>query len=333
MGMKSIAACVALLLIAGQAVGECETSAEQTLTMGCSGMVLLDQKGDTARYLVVQDRKDKPSHEHYAYLVLVTWTKNQSPEVWHPFLRAPEGERPPSDLEAICAVPGRPDLFLLAESGFYEGKYGRVIVLQSQPVSDLDNPRFKWVRSFRPRPMEEETTPRHKQIEGMACVATGEDTLALVLATVGDRGHASLLHWGALDLDAAEDENVYDERGCAILTHPSGPLCARSCGALQLRPAQPDGDIPVWSAATVEVNEDVGPFLSQVFEAGRLRRIRSHTLFQYCRYRRPLLVGNLEHVKIEALAAPPSWAVKALLVYGTDDEDYGGVYRPLFPRR
>ena len=321
-------------LLFGTALGADEPQ-DQVCYQGFDGMVLLKDTPTKTVYVVCHDRKDRPKDRPLSWLGLLTWEKDKGTR-WEPLrVTVPEGQDPPSDLETCCRVPGREDLILTAESGYWSRsgpvKYGRVILfrLPDDPLSrDLE-----WVRSYRPFPVPEKPTVKHDQVEGMECVRIGENGLALVFVTVGEAGERATIRWGKLDLDASADADVYDERGTCHLTPGDGPLNARACGGAYIK--KPNEDVPeraVWCSATYDPGDE-GPFESIVYRAGTLRRVAGPKLFEYGALAKPVLRWRLDGVKVEAIAEAPSGIPNAICAVATDDEDYVGIWRVLHEGR
>jgi hypothetical protein len=153
--------------------------------------------------------------------------------------------------------------------------------------------------------------------------------LALVLSTLGLTGTPSRLTWGALDLSAA---TPFDKCGSRMLTRGPGPLHERSSAALFLKTRADTLGYHVWSTATTDPG-DQGPFRSQIFHAGDLRRVQDDRLFRYAMLAAPAALWSIDGSKIEALARAPSAITGAGLALASDDEDYVGVWRPLPSRK
>jgi len=88
---------------------------------GYSGMVRISK--DT--FLTINDRKN--TFEPGPRLGLLPITRDDGinfyPIIVDDWL---DNDKEPSDLEACCSLPGRPDEFLLAESGYYKNKFDRI---------------------------------------------------------------------------------------------------------------------------------------------------------------------------------------------------------------
>ncbi|MCA9465759.1 MAG: hypothetical protein KC643_10000, partial [Nitrospira sp.] len=113
-------------------------------------------------------------------------------------LRLRYEDLPPSDLEAACSLPGRNQEILMAESGFFQGKYGRIFYVR------ITKDRNSWTgevqSTFLPFSLKHQfySTPKDEQIEGLACLKTPKHDLFLVLALRGGSHKPGMLIWGKL---------------------------------------------------------------------------------------------------------------------------------------
>jgi hypothetical protein len=134
--------------------------------------------------------------------------------------------------------------------------------------------------------------------------------------------------WGKLDsLDTSQPS--FTEEGEANLTPAPGPLGDRSAADVYLKPASGDA-WRVWSVATVD-RGDLGPFRSLIYDAGKLVWDSQRGLAFVGETIRPLWA--LEGIKVEALADAVGAVDNSVLTIGTDDETYGGIWRPLLAPR
>lgn len=278
-----------------------------------SGMVQMPDRGT---YLVVHDTKTGPEPPWVSRIgVLSLSPRGELAYQSLPITDWGAGEEQPNDLESCCPIPGRPDEYLIAESGYYQGRFGRLfrIRVTRLPGSVLYHGQVLGVLRPEPLPDAGYTTPGPRQFEGMACLPSGSDLL-LVLGRRGGEGEPGALSWGRLDLEPMAFEPLGEEplsfsssvRACADLLFFEGRL---------------------WSVASRDPG-DLGPFWSAVYPAGTFRFDGSRADFESAEAR---AAWRLDGLKVEALAEcdlPDS-----PLCIGTDDEDYGGVWRPLPQRR
>jgi hypothetical protein len=178
---------------------------------------------------------------------------------------------------------------------------------------------------FRSQRDDKGTTYRGAHVEGIACIQNKDD-LILIFATrggpVGDQIETARLCWGILDLEEQSfmpigkeqlaDQNLLGDRGCSDLLLLPG-----------------NNSYLVWSVATIDTG-DLGPFRSIVYRAGTLLSAPESKDITFIRQRQPTIHADLQGLKVESLAQPAQAAARSAFSIGTDDEVYGGVWRPLF---
>ena len=232
----------------------------------------------------------------------------------------------PNDLEAVCALPRKNHEFLLVESGYYHSKYGRIfyIGLYRHGESWIAQP-IGW---FRPLPRDsrwkEESTPSSDQLEGIGCIQDSRDRIWLVLGTRGSKSTPAILLWGELKgLDSGQLS--FSKQGEHRLEF--NPLGDRSISDLFLESLGID-TWRLWASAAVDAG-DLGPFRSLIYSPGLIKLDeRKELVFSPKQHESSWLVEGL---KVEGLAAPATSFSQSTFSIGTDDEKYGGIWRPLFP--
>jgi len=307
-----IAVAVSLgLALLSQAIGD-----SPSVEAGISAMVKLAGNA----FVVASDRKGSQEGTRLSVLTIKSGALCDEPLA----IGAPPAERAPSDLEAACAIPGRDGDYLLAESGYYKGEYGRALLIHVARKDGEWTAVLKGTFTPFPLPNPGYSTPRAEQIEGIGCIRTGDGNLRLVLARRGDSSTAAELVWGKLD-DLGTPKPSFSVEGQATLTPAPGPLGDRSAADLYLKRLS-DDRWRVWSVATVD-GGDLGPFRSLIYDAGKLVWDPQAGLAFVPEAIHPLWA--LEGVKVEALADARDPADSNGLTIGTDDESYGGIWRPL----
>jgi hypothetical protein len=205
---------------------------------------------------------------------------------------------PASDLESICPIPGREGEYLAAESSHWKGRTGRLFHL----VVDAT-----WCRVEGKIPL-----PEIKNIEGIACVVSNEEEVAVLLGERAPESGKGKLHRAVLNLsDYTLGEVSPIEFELTNLPKMEG---LRVCSDLYLE------DETFWVSAAVDPDVGTGPFASFVYE---LVVSTSNAVAKEPTWR-------LDGLKVEALG--PSAVDGSELSVATDDEDFGGIWRPL-PRR
>ncbi len=287
-----------------------------SLANGYSGMAKIAED----RYLVVHDTK---AHRDNARLGLITVGGENGP-VYQPLAATDwlhEGGRA-SDLESACALPGRDNEALVAESGTWEGRYGRLFHVR------VEGDTATVIRAL-PIPNLADNDPNTigDNFEGIACVA---DASGRVLVILGERGgtrhnpegslrwatfapERSALHWSLTGLSGV------------MVSAPGGwvsPESKRDIADLYL---DPEGIL--WAVASEDAGDD-GPFRSLIYAVAK---IDPSLQFPIDVIADPTVAWTLEGFKVEALSAGPDHLPLAPLSFATEDENLGGVWRALYP--
>lgn len=280
----------------------------QVALPGISGMVKLEQD----RYLVVQDKKIDQGGSRLGTIQLTA----HGIQSFQPIQVSQWPQQQASnDLEAICALPGRPDEFLAAESGSWHGEFGRLFHLKVQQN------QASVLGSF-PLPVQRDNTEQQSgdNFEGLVCASKAPNRYLLILGERGGQGHRGQLIAGELDL-AAGDILWSNQRFAAQPPLPySMDPSLRDIADLYL-----ESNI-LWATAVREAS-DVGPFSSIIYQialidvqaAQPISTIASSQAF-----------WQIDGFKVEALAAPTSLLPGSSLVIGTEDEHLHGQWRALF---
>lgn len=301
----------------------CPSPALSADAPGYSGMA---QISDNA-FLTVNDRKN-PIEPGYRLGVVTLTAVNGT--VFTP-VRVGDWmheDNEPSDLEACCSIPGRDGEFLVAESGFYNGQFGRIFhVVVSKNNEGLWTAFVKKAFRIYDRKLDAENRSHQgDQVEGMACF----EFFGKTILVFGERGgptdggtKTGTVVWGTIDLESYQ----FGKLGEAPLVNQS-LLGDRDCSALRLI-ANKDGSISVLSVATRDA-DDNGPFHSVLYRAGRFTVNPMKKTIEFERDAKPPILSDLSGIKVEALAGPAANAPGSKYSIATDDEHFGGVWRPLF---
>lgn len=295
---------------------------------GYSGMVLIEND----IYLVVKDTKNKDNTKREngcsSRVMVVRIIENQ--DVSHEYIAVDDwkdSDGVPSDLEAVCSIPDRPCEFLLAESGFYNNKFGRMFHIQLTKQNQDWRLIVLGVMRIYSRSLDNQsTTYKADEIEGISCFRDSENRLILVYAerggVIGNSQKLSRILWGELDISSY----VFTPSGDEPLVS-SSVLNGRDCSDLFIRPG--NGSHIVWSVATVDAGDN-GPFRSVIYRAGTFVFNSEKKELRFMRESKPIIYWQLDGLKVEALAAPTPAVPGSGFSIGTDDENYGGIWRPLF---
>jgi len=264
--------------------------------------------------------------------------QRMGPFSYHPLsiVGWPADENPANDLEAVCEIPYGNNIYLLAESGYNKGKFGRVFLIQV-----VKKPGKGWCSTFQgffcpfaselpddKKIMRKYKTPSELQIEGIWCLGTPDDKFMVIFARRGNSSTPAVLVWGDLKFDRSGKPH-FEKKGRRDLTKGSAPLGGRGSAALMLRENKKGrgDDWDVWSVATVDP-DDNGPFCSVIYQAGTFKWDEKKG-FTPCD---PVILWTLEGLKVEALSVSAEVVKDSRFSIGTDDEVYGGIWRPLFIR-
>ena len=274
--------------------------------LGVSGMAPV---GDGV-FLVVHDAKSFEDGPRLSLLTVTAGGVALSPlpvDDW----RHPEGRS--SDLEGACALGD--GTFLVAESGSFEGRYGRLFHVR------LDGGGAEVLAAVR-LPVVRDNTPGADgdNLEGLACVPDGDAVLVLL----GERGASApyptgLIRWGRFDA-ATGALDVTDAGRAGVAVSAPGDLVARGYRSITGLHVAPDGAL--WAGASRDPG-DLGPFASVVYRLGRVD-VGAEV---------PVVVEPggaacaLAGFKVEAVSAPALGL--GTLSLGTEDEALGGAWRPL----
>ena len=225
--------------------------------------------------------------------------------------RHPEGRS--SDLEGACALGD--GTFLVAESGSFEGRYGRLfhVRVREGGAEVLAAVALPVVRDNAPGADGD-------NLEGLACVPDGDAVLVLL----GERGASApyptgLVRWGRFDPPTGTLD-VTDAGRAGVAVSAPGDLVAqgyRSITGLHVAP-----DDALWAGASRDPG-DLGPFESVVYRLGRVDAQAEVPVV----VEPGGVVCTLAGFKVEAVSAPALGL--GTLSLGTEDEALGGAWRPL----
>lgn len=274
-------------------------------------------------YLVVHDTK---GHKDDPRLGLLEITPDDG-TCYRPLdvadWKHPDGRS--SDLESACALPGRSGELLVAESGSWKGRVGRVFHVRvaegrAEVLEAYELPLF----------VDNSEDQEGDNFEGMVCVGLDRLDDDQVLVILGERGgseayETGLLRWGTLDLGRESLDWYEDGRATLPVTAPGswpGRVSKRDISDLYA-----DSGGALWAVASAEAGDN-GPFRSVVYRLGKVTEDAGQPveLEQH-----PSAAWTVDGFKIEALAAPTERVKGSLLSVGSEDENLGGVWRALFP--
>ena len=305
-------------LILTSLLAACAEPAATTTPGGISGMAQIDD----SRYLFVRDLKGFESGARLGVLQLNADQNYSITDVDIADWRHADG--PASDLEAMCAMPGLSGEFLLLESGHWEGRFGRLFRVRLTRVDDAYSATVMHVFELPEFDSKGPNDPGD-EMEGLACAAQSGGQVLVIL---GERGSSAaypngLLRW--LTIDPETNSEAWTDHGRTGLEvdaprGPHDPQTGRDISALHL---SPDGRL--WAAAAEDAS-DAGPFNSIVYPLGTVLPDEEAPIQLAEAFR---VHGVLSGFKVEALASGTSTIPGTSFAVGTEDEIYGGTWRPL----
>ena len=259
------------------------------------------------RYLVVHDSKDKPGSRQRARIGIINISRAKGHEdIAYTKLQLPASLQPvTSDLEAVCKIPGRTNEFLMAESSYYDGRYGRMFHIR------LDGDMAILEGS--------DQLPKNlDQFEGMACTPVIDEKVGLIM---GQRGGSKdypsgAIRWGKFDLASHKIsglESAVSVRAPNLWNNPD----VRSITGLSI-----DANNTLWASAAVDLGSDVGWFRSIVYDLGKIYPNAAVPFVQNTQHK----IWVMDGLKVEAVTN----GIDGLsLSYGSEDEKLGGIWRDL----
>lgn len=288
--------------------------------IGLSGMAQMDD----GAYLVVHDTK---AHKDGPRLGIVSVQndrdityRNIPINDWN----HPDGRS--SDLESVCSIPGRNNEFLAAESGDWAGRSGRILHIVLSGSDDSTSADVLCALQL-PILAENRKGWEGDNYEGVACAETADGNVLVIL---GERGGSQshpqgVIRWALyLPKECKLARSQLGDKG-KIISAP-GPWIDES-KKRDIADLYLDQSGNLWAVATEDPG-DIGPFRSVIYKVAVVNP-DSQDPIRILKEVEPAWI--LDGLKIEAIGAPPSMIPNSILSFGSEDEVYGGIWRPLFP--
>jgi hypothetical protein len=308
----TLAAALAAWTLAGCA-GAATPEAEQPAPLlDLSGLAWLG--GD--RFLAVHDAKT-PKEDDLPRVSILTLPASLD-GVGRIDATPPFPEAPSSDLEAVARIADTNKL-LLAESGDDAGPFDRIFLaeVRGDAVAILGTARWRDFTDY-------------YNVEAMAvavAVGAADGSSGVLLWAERNSGQDhTRLRWARLGLEPFRVEGPV---GAVSFVLPAsardtagGPLFNRAIVALDV-----DSEGWIYAASTLDpegtaADPDNGPFRSIVYRIGRIDGGKPELQAQ------PEVLAVLDGLKVESLAVRETDGQRQVFV-GTDDENHGGILRPL----
>jgi hypothetical protein len=269
-------------------------------------------------YIVVYDVKNFKDGTRIGLVKL----NEESLEVYPVTIDSWDEEGRSSDLESICKVPGKENEFLMAESGNWQGKLGRIFHISL----DADNLKATVLGSVKlPFLHRNDFGLKGDQYEAMLCLPYLGNKALVVL---GERGGSKVnprgvIRWGILDFTNYSLEMT--ESGLKGIEIEAPGTWMNSEEKRDISDFHLDDDGGIWAVGS-EDQGDSGPFYSVVYKVGQLYPTEISLPIVFSEKKKPFKEVN--GFKIEALSGPAK-GINSTHSFGTEDEIYGGVWRPL----
>ena len=258
-----------------------------TMLCGIGGLALIGHEGKQTRYLAVHDAK-KPGEPRLAII-----TDEPGKPVMYESIAWPDSN-PPVDAEAISALPGMENAFVVMASG---GKLFHIIF-------DLPSKNVRVVHTF--------SLPEINQgsnYEGLSFLRMDGDVVA-VWAHRGQGSVPAKLFWSIFDPSTYTFSSISSD----TLRVPWPVEGVRHVADLKVGPL---GILYIVASADLGNN---GPFESAFYIAGVFRAWNKEILFR----KNPVMYRIMQFYdhKIEALEFVPGPG--GGIIFGSDDENLGG---------
>lgn len=284
--------------------------------IGFSGM---EKIGDS-KFLVVYDKKNFQDGDRLAILKVNEKDGFSLKKIEIKNWKHKDGRA--NDLESVCSVPGKKNEFLLVESGYWEGDFGRIFHAKLED----DKLKIKNTYSLPSISPGGKNNPEGDNFEGVVCLKHKDDLFILL----GERGGTirnpnGLLRIGILN--KAQDKidwKTYQENPIVVKA-PKQKKDDRAIRSITDLHINKDGVI--YASAAIDAG-DMGPFSSFVYEVGQLYFINDKIRMAKSRIKKPLWF--VDGFKIEALSSAPAGIANCKMSIGTEDENYPGQWRPVY---
>jgi len=284
--------------------------------IGFSGM----EQIDNSSYLVVHDGKEGNDGPRLGIIKIEKGSNTSYSSI--PVNDWKHGDGQANDLESVCSLPGKEFEYLLAESGYWKGKYGRIfhIKLEGGSVEILNVYQLPKIKE------STEEVPKGYNFEGMVCIGRRSD----IIVILGERGGSKTYRDGVLRIGLLQYEesslswDEYKDMKIVISApgHWNHPKKKRSISDLHV-----DSDGVIWSVAA-EDKGDNGPFKSVIYKAALVSDRNDRVPIREITNKQVSWI--IDGFKVEALSGPTSLVKGSYMSFATEDENYPGSWRPLF---
>lgn len=281
--------------------------------LGYSGMDQLNNH----TYVVVHDLGSSSRQNRIAFLSVkqsggVQYTPikvdNWKSKVW------------PNDMESITVLPTGKNEILVGESGYWGRRYGRLFHIK------LTGNSGKVINIYPlPRLKNNGKPVGYDNFEGLESFQYKNETIL----ALGERGGSSAhpqgtVVFGVLNRKSKKiDWKKYQHLSFSVNAPGKWEINKRKRSIADIHI---DDNQTIWISAA-EDNGNNGPFKSVIFKVGQIEKKSSLTVRQYSTIN-PLWI--CDGLKVEGLSGKTSRISRSMLSIGTEDENFPGIWRPLF---
>ncbi|UMB55030.1 hypothetical protein MKD41_06030 [Lutibacter sp. A64] len=281
---------------------------------GSSGMEKLDDDS----YLVVYDIKSYKTGARLAILKITEEGVLVSPITISEW--GDEGLA--SDLESICKIPGKTDEYFIAESGNWKGEIGRIFHIKV----DVENLMAK-ILGITKLPLKNINNLEvvGDQYEAIVCLPYNENKRILILAERGGSkvNPNGIVRWGVYNLQTHQLN--FSDVGLQGIEVQAPGNWTNNNAKRAITDLHIDAEGGIWAAASEDIS-DAGPFYSVIYKIGQVDLSNEERPFKiYTNFSNWEVISGF---KVEALSGSTK-SIKATHSFGTEDEVYGGVWRPI----
>ncbi|MBD0779501.1 hypothetical protein HPE56_17000 [Maribacter sp. ANRC-HE7] len=313
--LLSLAACTSNKTVVNPSTNE-NNALTQTFknSGGSSGMEQIDD----CSYLAVYDYKKNAKDVRLGLIRVNNESLTVAPIPIHGW----DKDGISNDLESICAIPGKDNEYLIAESGNWQGELGRIFHIKVDTMK-----LFATVLGSIKLPMlyRNDFDVTGDQYEAITCLPYDKNNRIVIL---GERGGSKnypngIVRWGVLNIQ--EHSFKMGKEGTTgipidVPGHWTDKATKRSITDFHI-----DQEGIIWASASEDLG-DTGPFYSIIYKLGKtdsLNKEKPFTIFKDI-----TIAKEVNGFKIEALSGPCK-NILGTHSFGTEDEIYGGVWRPI----
>ncbi|MGH2414078.1 MAG: hypothetical protein ACRDEA_10380 [Microcystaceae cyanobacterium] len=255
-------------------------------------------------FIAVHDAKN-PKNSDRPRVSLMWLSKSSEGILWQPVsLNWPEPLGLGSDLESIARIPNS-QYFLLAESGDKK-QFFRIFLTEYRQHQLAIKSFIEWPISV-------------ENVEGTAVARIGKN-LIFLYAERADSQSSTKIRWATLTLQPLKIGSFQE---VTVINPELSQSNVRPVSAMEV-----DSEGRLYIASAFDPNIDNGPFRSSIWQIGEIK-LAENSKPQVILSEKPQHLATLDGFKVEGITVREKANGQGEIFIGTDDENYGGVLRPL----